>query len=262
MGDERGELDARRIQVTDLNEQLASMTRSFEQALQVNRDLRAQLQETKAQPNISASQTNDLLSERAHELADLREENRRLAAQLQAAEERAEQQGRYAAEMFDECKRAQQAERQAHAALREAAKRACDAVLPALKRYRCQYTLDEEGKGDGIELVNMLCPPDEDDIGTGKMEMESLAESICIAIEESLSSSPAPAPANVEAVVEAAVKPTHRCKTCGALWRKIEDNWWQLASSVCGPCCDNVEMNDQIEALAVLAGEEDKPCNP
>lgn len=43
--------------------------------------------------------------------------------------------------------------------------------------------------------------------------------------------------------------PTHRCKICNALWRKLDDGSWNLRSFECGQCCDNVSMNKQIESL-------------
>lgn len=46
--------------------------------------------------------------------------------------------------------------------------------------------------------------------------------------------------------------PTHRCKVCGAWWRKWNVDGklsWNLCSPGCGECCDNVAMGDQIEAL-------------
>ena len=46
--------------------------------------------------------------------------------------------------------------------------------------------------------------------------------------------------------------PTHRCKVCGAYWRKWTvdgEASWNLNSHGCGECCDNVAMGDQIEAL-------------
>lgn len=52
--------------------------------------------------------------------------------------------------------------------------------------------------------------------------------------------------------------PTHRCKVCGAMWRYwtkresgLEYDSWNLRSTVCGPCCDGVEMRDQIEPLTL-----------
>jgi hypothetical protein len=47
-------------------------------------------------------------------------------------------------------------------------------------------------------------------------------------------------------------KPTHRCTRCSALWTLWpDDKGWSLFSRHCGPCCDNVEMGAQIEALPV-----------
>lgn len=46
--------------------------------------------------------------------------------------------------------------------------------------------------------------------------------------------------------------PTHRCKVCGAYWRKWNvdgETSWNLCSPGCGECCDNAAMSDQIEAL-------------
>jgi hypothetical protein len=52
--------------------------------------------------------------------------------------------------------------------------------------------------------------------------------------------------------------PTHRCKTCGALWRfyragegGLPVDSWNLRSTESGPCCDNAPMGDQIEPLTV-----------
>ncbi|MEF3068105.1 hypothetical protein [Pandoraea apista] len=48
-------------------------------------------------------------------------------------------------------------------------------------------------------------------------------------------------------------EPTHRCKVCGAYWRKWNvdgETSWNLNSRGCGECCDNVAMGDQIEPLA------------
>lgn len=54
------------------------------------------------------------------------------------------------------------------------------------------------------------------------------------------------------------VVPSHRCKTCGALWRfyragegGLPVDSWNLRSAEAGPCCDNVPMGDQIEPLTV-----------
>jgi hypothetical protein len=54
--------------------------------------------------------------------------------------------------------------------------------------------------------------------------------------------------------------PTHRCKECGAMWRfqlaqdtRMPTDSWSLHSPSCGPCCDNVEMRDQIAPLTVGA---------
>lgn len=47
--------------------------------------------------------------------------------------------------------------------------------------------------------------------------------------------------------------PTHRCKVCGAQWRKYQDpknEWnWTLCSQQAALCCDNTAMGDQIEEL-------------
>lgn len=58
------------------------------------------------------------------------------------------------------------------------------------------------------------------------------------------------------------VNPTHRCKVCGALWKLWKDGeghpkvtaGWNLRSEKCGPCCDNVEIGDQIEELPAEGG--------
>ncbi len=47
-------------------------------------------------------------------------------------------------------------------------------------------------------------------------------------------------------------EPTHRCKVCGAYWRKWNvdgESSWNLCSRGCGECCDNAAMGEQIEAL-------------
>lgn len=57
-------------------------------------------------------------------------------------------------------------------------------------------------------------------------------------------------------------EPTHRCKVCGAYWRKWNVDGcvsWNLNSHGCGECCDNAAMGDQIEALtspAKVGGDE------
>lgn len=48
------------------------------------------------------------------------------------------------------------------------------------------------------------------------------------------------------------VRPTHRCKVCGALWMEFKEKekwWWTLISEECGKCCDNEDMGEQIEIL-------------
>lgn len=56
---------------------------------------------------------------------------------------------------------------------------------------------------------------------------------------------PVPAPRNDP--------PTHRCKVCGALWWRGNippvGMSWSLRSEKAGPCCDNVQMGEQIEKL-------------
>jgi len=49
------------------------------------------------------------------------------------------------------------------------------------------------------------------------------------------------------------LKATHQCTICGARWRECDDFRWTLRSKECGPCCDNVAMGDQIEALEDVA---------
>ncbi|ANC43005.1 hypothetical protein [Pandoraea pnomenusa] len=57
-------------------------------------------------------------------------------------------------------------------------------------------------------------------------------------------------------------EPTHRCKVCGAYWRKWNIDGktsWNLNSHGCGECCDNALMGEQIEALvspAKVGGDE------
>ena len=56
------------------------------------------------------------------------------------------------------------------------------------------------------------------------------------------------------------VAPTHRCKVCRALWVEwpadpakpppLQNGSWSLCSAVCGKCCDNAPMGEQIEALS------------
>jgi len=55
---------------------------------------------------------------------------------------------------------------------------------------------------------------------------------------------------------------THRCTICHALWRfcpkeqtGFETDTWSLKSPKCGPCCDNVEMGDQIVPLDPFVSE-------
>ena len=53
--------------------------------------------------------------------------------------------------------------------------------------------------------------------------------------------------------------PTHRCTTCGAVWRFIPKrdfpgaycDSWNLRSTVAGPCCDSAPMRDQIVPLTM-----------
>lgn len=52
-----------------------------------------------------------------------------------------------------------------------------------------------------------------------------------------------------------AALPTHRCKTCGALWRFWPErdtgraDAWNLRSAGAGPCCNNAPMGEQIEPM-------------
>jgi hypothetical protein len=39
---------------------------------------------------------------------------------------------------------------------------------------------------------------------------------------------------------------THRCRVCRAFWRVNDDGSWSLASKLCGECCDNEAMGEQI----------------
>jgi hypothetical protein len=55
--------------------------------------------------------------------------------------------------------------------------------------------------------------------------------------------------------------PTHRCTACGALWIKLPATplgGWSLWSKRAGPCCDNVEMGEQIEPLTSFK----RNCDP
>lgn len=45
--------------------------------------------------------------------------------------------------------------------------------------------------------------------------------------------------------------PTHRCRTCSALWTQLPDGSWNLWSQSSGLCCDNIARGDQIEPLDV-----------
>jgi hypothetical protein len=58
--------------------------------------------------------------------------------------------------------------------------------------------------------------------------------------------------------------PTHRCKVCGALWFRWPAGTWSLRSPTCGPCCDNAQMGEQIEALPAPppGGEAAKETTP
>jgi hypothetical protein len=46
-------------------------------------------------------------------------------------------------------------------------------ILKILKGYRTRYSFND---GDSLELVDMLCPDDADDITDGLLELEALAE--------------------------------------------------------------------------------------
>ena len=87
-----------------------------------------------------------------------------------------------------------------------------------------------------------------------------IAEREILRLEEELIKRP---PKKIDTTEVSGRTPTHRCKVCGALWilyptgdRYTPDGSWSLCSRECGPCCDNVAMGDQIEALpADTAGE-------
>jgi len=49
-------------------------------------------------------------------------------------------------------------------------------IFDSLKSYRCRYSVNE--MGDSMELVDMLTPSGDKDIGRGQTEMEILAEHI------------------------------------------------------------------------------------
>ncbi len=58
---------------------------------------------------------------------------------------------------------------------------------------------------------------------------------------------------------------THRCRTCGALWRlndpdpsqpngsplRRDASWTLVSTTGCGPCCDVVPMAGQMEPLPI-----------
>lgn len=49
-----------------------------------------------------------------------------------------------------------------------------DKIIELLKEYRCQYIEDDEL--NGLPLVDVLTPPDEDNITLGVREIELLAD--------------------------------------------------------------------------------------
>lgn len=55
-----------------------------------------------------------------------------------------------------------------------------DALLAALKSYRCQYTVDHDG--DALPLVDALSPGET--IAEGERELELLAEHLSLVIDE------------------------------------------------------------------------------
>ncbi len=57
-------------------------------------------------------------------------------------------------------------------------------------------------------------------------------------------------PQPVDTTLQPERSPTHRCKICGAFWMRWSEAW-SLCSRECGPCCDNVEMGDQIVPLII-----------
>jgi hypothetical protein len=56
-----------------------------------------------------------------------------------------------------------------------------DRILDILKDYRCQYTDCDEG---GCSLVDVLTPPDENDIKHGTEELEMLAEYLTCRLDD------------------------------------------------------------------------------
>ena len=54
-----------------------------------------------------------------------------------------------------------------------------------------------------------------------------------------------------------ALPPTHKCRVCGALWRvnlqrdTAEDEYWNLCSESCHPCCDNAAIGEQLVPMTV-----------
>ena len=56
-----------------------------------------------------------------------------------------------------------------------------DCIEKILLNHRLQFTTDEDG--DGLSLVDCICPIEDGDISRGKMELEYLADSIAYELE-------------------------------------------------------------------------------
>ena len=54
-------------------------------------------------------------------------------------------------------------------------------ILDILKEYRCHHTDCDEG---GCDLVDMLTPPDENDVKNGLDELERLAEYLTCRLDD------------------------------------------------------------------------------
>jgi hypothetical protein len=115
------------------------------------------------------------------------------------------------------------------------------AFLP-LREDEVKHATWREDEGDGADLAWVFVAAKEGEPGAYPVT--------CYAFDggELAASSPSSAPPATPARPD----PTHRCKVCGALWIKLPPNplgGWSLWSRSCGPCCDNVEMGEQIEPL-------------
>lgn len=100
----------------------------------------------------------------------------------------------------------------------------------------------------GKERIRWLSRALEKEI-TKNAELTAIVKKLSL---QACATTQAPAPAIDTSLIDGA-EPTHRCKVCGAQWRKFQDaeyEWnWNLCSKQAGQCCDNVLMGDQIEAV-------------